>query len=184
MVLALGLAAAQADVAQAQPTGQAEAPAAGVDWALAAGAGSRQQVNKLGVVAGWTRPAPLWQGDRWRLMLHHEVELAAWHVPRARDLVELGYSPVLRLERPLDGGRSVLFFEGAIGARLLSHTTLAPEHRLSTAFQFSDMLGLGLRWGRDQRVTAGLRVQHLSNLGIKRPNPGIEFVQLYAAYRF
>lgn len=181
----LALAWAGSQAVQAQPAAQAVAAptSAAVDWALAAGAGSHQRVDKLGLIAGWGRPAPLWQGERWRLVLHHEVELAAWRVPSARDLIEMGYSPVFRLERPL-GGRAVWFFEGAIGARLLSHTRVAPGYRLSTAFQFSDMLGVGLRWGRAQRATIGLRVQHLSNLGIKRPNPGMEFLQLYAAYRF
>ena len=55
---------------------------------------------------------------------------------------------------------------------------------MSTAFQFADMLGVGMQFGREARSTLGLRVQHLSNLGIKKPNPGIEFLQLYYSYRF
>lgn len=163
--------------AQAQPAG-------GLDWTLSAAGAAEANVSKLGVIAGWTQPAPLWQGAQWRLRLRHEVELAAWRVPKARDLLELGYSPVLRLERPLRGGQALLFVEGSIGARLLSHTRVAPERSLSTAFQFSDMLGVGVQWGAQARSTLGLRYQHVSNLGIKRPNPGLDFGQLYYTHRF
>ncbi len=156
----------------------------GVDWSLSAAAAADAGVRKLGLIAGWTQAAPLWQGTQWRLRLRHEIELAAWHVPRARDLVELGYSPVLRLERPLDGAHATLFLEGSIGARLLSRTRVAPQRSLSTAFQFSDMLGVGVQWGTQARSTLGLRYQHVSNLGIKEPNPGMDFVQVYYTHRF
>lgn len=158
--------------------------AQGIDWSLSGGRGQHADVSKLGVIAGWTRPAPLWQKAPWSLQLRHELELNAWHVPKARDLLELGYSPVLRLHRSLSGNRSSLFIEGSIGVRLLSHTRVAPDRSLSTAFQFSDMLGVGVQWGREGRSTLGLRYQHLSNLGIKKPNPGMDFLQLYYTHRF
>lgn len=154
------------------------------DLAIAAGAGSDEHVNKAGLIVGWSPEAPLWQGERWRLRLRHEGELAAWHVPRRRDLLEVGYSPVFRLERPLTGAGSTVFLEGAIGVRLISHTRLSDERNMSTAFQFSDMLGAGWQFGPQGRSTLGLRVQHLSNAGIKRPNPGINFVQVYWRWKF
>ena len=162
----------------------AHAQAQGIDWTLVGGVADESSVKSLGVVAGWTRPTPLWQGETWRLRLRHEGVLAAWHVPRARDIVEVGYSPILRLERPLSGSQSVFFLEGSIGVRLLSHTRVSAEHRMSTAFQFADMLGVGMQFGHEGRSTLGLRYQHLSNLGIKKPNPGINFMQVYYSYRF
>lgn len=155
--------------------------AAGPDLALTAAIGQDEHVRKAGVVLGFTRPEPLWQGTRWRLGLRHELELAAWRVPHARNIVELGYSPVLRLERPNPTGDGLFFVEGSIGVRLLSHTRLSPTRSLSTAFQFADMLGLGWQWGRS---TLGLRLQHISNADIKKPNPGINFAHVYYRYRF
>ena len=173
---AIGLAGARPAAAQTHEP---------VDWTLSGGVAKEADVKKLGVIAGWTRAAPLWQGDTWRLRLRHEVELAAWDVPKARDLIEFGYSPVLRLERPLAGGNGRVFFvEGSIGARLLSHRRVSPDHVSGSAFQFSDVLGVGLQWGRAARSTLGLRYQHLSNLGLKKPNPGMDFVQLYYTHRF
>jgi len=165
----------------ALPAARAEA-AQGLDLALAAGTGSHR-VDKLALVLGWTRPEPLWQGTTWRLRLRHEAELATWRVPGAPDVQELGYSPVLRLERPLAGSSTRFFVEGSIGVRLLSGTHVG-EHSLSTAFQFSDQLGLGWQWGAQGRHTLGLRLQHISNADIKRPNPGMNFWQLVYRHKF
>lgn len=160
------------------------AAAQGLDVALAVARGQSDHVSKVGVIVGHTRADPLWQGERWRLMLRHEVELAAWRVPKARNLVEIGYSPVVRLERPLAASGNVFFVEGAIGARLLSHTWLSDERRLGTAFQFADMLGAGWQWGREGQSTLGIRLEHVSNADIKQPNSGINFIQAYYRYRF
>lgn len=36
----------------------------------------------------------------------------------------------------------------------------------------------------DARSTLGVRYQHISNAGIKKPNPGMDFVLLYYTHRF
>jgi hypothetical protein len=46
------------------------------------------------------------------------------------------------------------------------------------------MLGMGMQFGRESRSTLGVRLQHMSNLGIKKPNPGINFLQVYYSHRF
>jgi hypothetical protein len=159
---------------------------AALDVSLDAARATSADVRKLGVIVAIPQTTPLWQGDTLRLKLRHEFELAAWHVPYASDLVEFGYSPVFRLEWPFAGGRSALYFDGSIGARLLSHTYISPTHRMSTAYQFADMVGMGVRWGGESigSSTLGLRFQHESNADIKRPNPGINFLQLLYTYRF
>lgn len=155
----------------------------GLDWQLAYGVSNKAGAKKLGLVAGWQRGAPLWQGEQWRLALRHELELSFWRVPEAQNIIEAGYSPFLRLERPM-GGSNQFFLEASIGVRLLSHTRIAPNHTLSSAFQFSDQVGAGFQWGPQGRSTVGLRFQHLSNAGIKKPNPGINFTQIYYRHQF
>ncbi|MDO5623251.1 MAG: acyloxyacyl hydrolase [Pseudomonadota bacterium] len=161
-----------------------EVAPAGWDWTLEAGTASRADVKKLGLSAGLTQAAPLWQGQAWRLVLRHELHLAGWRVPQAHNLVEVGYSPVLRLERPVGGGPHWLYAEASIGVRLLSRTRLSPSHSMGTAYHFADMLGVGMRWGQGGRSSLGVRYQHLSNAGIKKPNPGINFVLLHYTHRF
>jgi hypothetical protein len=151
------------------------------DLTLAAASGSRHRVRKIELDAGWTRQQPLWQGQSWRLGLRHEIALGQWRVPDARNITELGYSPVFRLEHPSASG--TFFVEGSIGVRLLSHIRLAQNTTLTTAYQFADMAGVGMQWGQGPGAqTVGLRFQHQSNADIKKPNPGIDFLILYYRY--
>ena len=119
------------------------------------------------------------------------AEANDWFWPRQKKVIYLTFDdgpspytqPVMNVLRRYNA-RATFFVEGAIGARLLSHTRVSNDRDLSTAFQFSDELRAGWTWGDQGRHTAGLRFQHLSNLGIKEPNPGINFWQLYYRYRF
>ena len=153
------------------------------DWSVGVGSGDKG-VRKISLAAGWDREEPLWQGQKWHLALRHEVELGIWRIRHASDAVEFGYSPVLRLIRPLSTHAGRLFVEGSIGVRLISHTRLSPDFGMSTAFQFSDMLGIGYQWGTEQRTTVGVRATHVSNGGIKKPNHGVNFGQLYVQRTF
>lgn len=172
---ALALLFGSAGVVQAAPTA--------LDLSVVAAGATTDSVRKVGLVFGLTRPEPLWQGERWQLALRHEIELSFWHVPRARDLLEFGYAPVLRLERLAASGAR-FFVEASIGVHALSRTRVSPDRDLSSTFQFSDVLGAGWQWGPDGRSTVGVRFQHLSNAGFEKPNPGINFSQLYYRHRF
>ena len=174
-LLGLGLAAA---------TLTAPLAAHALDLSVAYGHGSRFGSSKYGVTAGWQHPNALWQGSAWQLQLRHEVELANWRLKTTSDLIELGYSPVFRLQRTTGSVPSGFYLEGAIGVRLLSKTRIHADHSMSTAFQFSDMIGAGYQWGEAGQHTVGLRVQHISNAGIKKPNPGINFTSAFYRYNF
>ena len=52
----------------------------------------------------------------------------------------------------------------------------------STKFQFGDHIGVGARFGAANRHDLGLRLQHVSNGGIKNPNPGINLLLLRYQY--
>ena len=51
----------------------------------------------------------------------------------------------------------------------------------STRFQFGDHLGIGYRF---ERYDVAVRFQHLSNGGMRNPNPGINFLLLRLQYHF
>lgn len=153
--------------------------AQGLDLSVVGGASTSNGVKKFGLIGGYTPISPLWQGGGWNLRFRNELELSYWRVPHQRNIVEFGYSPFLRLEHGI--GQANFFVEASIGARLLSHHRISATRDMSTNFQFSDQLGTGLEWGAS---TVGVRFQHLSNAGIKHPNPGINFVDLYYRYRF
>ena len=54
----------------------------------------------------------------------------------------------------------------------------------SSNFQFGDHVAGGVRFGDKGQYDVQLRLQHLSNGGIKHPNPGINFAILGFQYHF
>jgi hypothetical protein len=68
-------------------------------------------------------------------------------------------------------GTSWLSGELGLGARLLSRTELTGRG-YSTAFQFQEFIGLHARVDSADRFFVALRLRHVSNGDIKRPNPG------------
>ncbi|HHT8991011.1 TPA: acyloxyacyl hydrolase [Burkholderia cenocepacia] len=95
---------------------------------------------------------------------------------------EFGFTPVFRFIR--DSGWLRPYVEGGVGIRLLSHVRETQDRTMSSSFQFADMVGVGAQFGDHQQYQAGFRFQHLSNAGIKRPNPGINFSEIYMQYNF
>jgi lipid A 3-O-deacylase len=73
------------------------------------------------------------------------------------------------------------FVEAGVGATLFSRTTFANKN-ISTAFQFGDHIGAGFLLNKNNRI--GVRISHFSNASIKRPNPGLDLVQLTYLYQY
>jgi lipid A 3-O-deacylase len=98
------------------------------------------------------------------------------------DYAHIALSPIFRYH--FDSGSSPVFFEGGIGLSLTSPKYLTPTKTFGSQFNFADTLGIGYSFGDkwDQDVT--LRLQHLSNAGIKKPNPGEEFLQLRYTWKY
>jgi lipid A 3-O-deacylase len=122
-----------------------------------------------------------WHGrDKW-------FEHSRWHIARYLDLAfggwnngdktvyDLGLTPVFRFERSTGSP----YLEAAIGFHAVSALQFARASATSTHFQFGDHIGVGFV---EDRYDWGLRVQHLSNGGIRNPNPGINFLQVRVQY--
>jgi len=123
-----------------------------------------------------------WRGhDQW-------FEHSSWHVAHYMELAfggwnngnhtvyDAGITPVFRFER--SGGSP--YFEAAIGFHAVSKLEFEDSRETSTKFQFGDHVGAGILRGR---YDFGLRLQHLSNGGIRNPNPGINFLIFRVQYR-
>jgi hypothetical protein len=110
----------------------------------------------------------------WRLAGYWELSAAAWD-NHDESSADLGLTPVFRIER------ASAYVEAAIGFHLVQ-TRISAARVFSTAFQFGDHLGAGIRFGPGGRYDLGMRLQHISNGGIRRPNPGINFLLLRFQY--
>lgn len=116
-----------------------------------------------------------------------EASLGRWSTTRDRVsssawVTQVGVTPVVRWHPRSWGGQ--WYLEGGIGANLLLPAYRSRDKRFSTAFNFGDHLAVGRRFGAARRHEIALRVQHFSNGGIKKPNPGEDFVQLRYSHRY
>jgi lipid A 3-O-deacylase len=134
------------------------------------------------IVAGATWESA-WQ-RRWRsgvASIHWEVSAGRWtatheHFNSSGLVTQIGITPALRFEP--SGGSSPWFVEAGIGLNVLTPIYQNGDKRFSTALNFGDHLAVGRRFGEGERHEIALRVQHFSNGGIRRPNPGEDFLQL------
>jgi len=150
---------------------------------IAYGRDSSHNVNKYEGAINFNTPLKYGNPDGWLFRVQAEVNVAGWQSRGGTDstnLAEFGLTPILRLEKR--SGYFVPFIEGGVGLRLLTHTHTSNEHDMSSAFQFGDMVGIGVGFGKS--VETGLRFQHISNASIKEPNPGANFYTGYVRYRF
>ena len=137
---------------------------------------------RIGARRGWFdgERSGLW---RWRGFWEFEAGYWRWDDERIRpeggeELAEVAATPVFRLERTSgyeSGARP--FVEGAVGVHLISET-LVSSRDMSSHFHFGSHVGAGWYFGRNDRYELALHIQHLSNAGLKEPNPGINFVLL------
>lgn len=149
------------------------------------GRDNRHGVEKYEIAVRWDDIAQWQLSSRFTLSLDGEVNVANWRAlsnPPSSQLTEFGVSPVFRLSYAT--AYASPFIEASVGLRVLSHTEIADGHRMGSAFQFSDMIGVGVAFGKAQRLAIGYRFQHLSNAGIRHPNPGTDFSMGYVRYRF
>ena len=155
-----------------------------------AGVGNEDtRIWRAGLQWKWQRR---WFADRaWTLGAYWDLQAGRWRGPLRRgqldagnqEVWDIGITPVFRLERA-ERSALVPYAEAAIGFHMLSDLRINFHRSFSTHFQYGDHLGVGARFGGRHRWDAGFRLQHLSNGGIAKPNPGINFLQLRVAYHF
>jgi len=135
-----------------------------------------------GLVWDWSWQREAW-GGAWTG--HTEAFASHWSLRGfgGRDNYTLvGVAPIVRYT--FDGGRSPWFLEGGIGASALDSKVNVPDKTMSTRFNFYDVIAAGRSFGEGRRQEISLRLTHISNADIKKPNPGQEFLQLRYAARF
>ena len=71
-----------------------------------------------------------------------------------------------------------MFAEAGIGISAMDKRFVTATKELSTSLNFVDVIGVGRSLGTVRPQELGLRIQHVSNAGIKSPNPGHNFVML------
>ena len=88
--------------------------------------------------------------------------------------------PILRMHF----GSSAWFADAGIGVSVTDQLFVSQTKQFTTAFNFVDVVGVGLGFGTGRAQNLSVRIQHVSNAGIRRPNPGQNFLQLRYASAF
>lgn len=94
----------------------------------------------------------------------------------------VGLVPLARYR--FDHGQSDWFAEGGVGPSTMNRLYERDHKQFSTRFNFYNTVGVGRSFGAQRENEIALRLVHVSNAGIKEPNPGENFVQLRYARQF
>lgn len=81
-------------------------------------------------------------------------------------------------------GASPWFVEAGTAVMLHDRRYHSADRLFGTRYNFASHLGVGRNWGAQQQHELSLRVQHISNAGIKKPNPGENLLLLRYGHRF
>lgn len=137
----------------------------------------------VGMTIPWSLRQPVHEGA---LTTYWDVFLSNWHAPALgngpHDYAQIG--AIYTWHYRFDRGGSPWFAEGGVGGSVMDHVYRTPDRSFSTAFQFTEVIGIGRSFGEHGEHELSLRLQHFSNGGIKKPNPGENFVRLRYTYHF
>ncbi len=149
------------------------------------GSGDDTNMGRIGAQWDWQKK---WFTDgNWLMAGYWEASAGSWNGRNSGgnnyNITDIGFTPVFRLQQKNFSGLAP-YLEAGIGVHLISDIHINADRTFSTAFQFGDHIGAGMRFGDRQQFDLGYRFQHLSNGSIKHPNPGINFSQIRLAYHF
>jgi lipid A 3-O-deacylase len=151
---------------------------------LEAGGGAKVQMLRVGVQKDWNQR--WFQSNGTHIGGYWDASIAQWRGNayqnvdgRHQNITNIGFTPVFRFQADdLTGW----YGEAGIGLNLLSKRYDNDSNRLSTAFQFGDHLGAGYVFANQWDV--GMKIQHFSNGGYKKPNSGVNFLVLKVSRPF
>jgi len=151
---------------------------------LDVGAGEHVQMVRFNAAKDWD--TKWFQSNGTHLSGYWEASTGIWRenrymnqVGQERKLWDIGFTPVFRFQNDNKKG---MYYEGGIGVHMLSKLYNNSDNRLGTHFQFGDHIATGYVFDNNWEVA--LKLQHFSNGGYKKPNSGVNFVELKAAYHF
>lgn len=135
-------------------------------------------IHSVGIDLPWAWERPLLGGQ---LTGHWDAHVAHWSTrqvgaPRRESWTQAALVPTFRLR--FNDGHSPWFMEGGIGVSWLDSAYRTARKTFSTRFNFTDHQGFGVTFGPNGAHEFMLILRHVSNAGIKKPNPGEDFVQV------
>jgi len=179
LIWAAPMSAAQAQPVQAAPERQPTyAASAGQGQGFSLQYGYHNKYQRFGLA--YETP-PLWSHsftESGRLDLSVEMGVGYWKADRGSpdSLWHVSAVPVVRW-----WPGNAYYLEVGVGPSLLNRSHFADKN-LGSRFQFTSHIGGGFVIDDVHRF--GVRYTHVSNAGIKRPNPGLDLIEVSYTYQF
>lgn len=168
-------------LAQAQSASPEQSPAMYLQYGAAEHSADSWTVGVTLPWRDWRRF--LWGGQ---LTGYWDVWGARWSAPLQgddRSTWVIGLNPTLRWRG--GNGHSPWFAETGVGVSWALNRRYATDHKtFPTRYNFATHIGMGYLFGSQRQHELMLRLEHHSNAGIKKPNPGENFLQLRYARHF
>ncbi|MBQ4836683.1 acyloxyacyl hydrolase [Pseudoalteromonas luteoviolacea] len=86
-------------------------------------------------------------------------------------------SPILHYQVMSLKNGAAIFAELGIGVAYVKNKVFVGKN-IGSHLQFEDRIGVAMKFGEKNKDIIALRYLHYSNAGIKRPNPGLDFISL------
>jgi len=138
-------------------------------------AGRGDEVDVIG--AAWDQPIGS-ECDGAERQLRVLVRIDRWRArgpePAVKFVWDASVTPYMRWPVAHLAGMP-LYADVGIGFHAISHTHINREREMSTAFQFGEFIGAAIQLDGRGDYEFGVRLQHVSNGGIKHPNDGITY---------
>jgi len=138
------------------------------------GHGDTINAARVGMQWDWNQKWFAWHG--WHLGGYWDVSAGVLNAdsggPVNNNAGDFSFTPTFRYQQT-DLSKIAPYFDAGVGAHLWTRTTLTTHIKSGTAFQFGEHVGVGFRFGERGIYDLSYRYQHMSNAGIKEPNPGL-----------
>jgi lipid A 3-O-deacylase len=147
---------------------------------LAAGSASTHAASAgVGWTWGWRRG---WRDGTFSAST--EIFASHWKSTGTQEqsLTLLGALPLLRYSTVLFSWP--VFIEGGVGLSVMDRNFETPQKHMGSSWNFYDTLAIGTAIGTERISEVSLRISHLSNAGIRKPNPGENFIQVRVTMHF
>ena len=148
------------------------------------GTTAKARMVRFGIQSQWDKKWFVSNGTH--VSGYWDLSLAQWRGTAYRGIpgdnqhiTNIGFTPVFRFQADDKRG---WYAEGGIGLNLLTKRYNNDDNELSTHFQFGDHIGAGYVLANGWDV--GMKIQHFSNGGYKKPNDGVNFLLLKVARAF
>lgn len=170
IAMLLGAAAAHARVPE---------PGASLDWF---GGMNDGRVHAAGI---HVRLPPREISARGSLVFYSEAQLQRWQARVAGgERAHAWVAGIMGFARYAPEFCSRCFVDAGIGAFGIDDRAALSSRPTGSNFTFAEQIGAGIYLDRQQRSELRIGWAHFSNAGVRRPNPGYDFIQVHARLSF